>query len=73
MIGKIGLHVTANLVLPGLGSALVVGGQVAADLIDIAKTIKALSDIKKSGGDYDDNDKRKAGYYATKFVLLLAK
>jgi len=26
MIGKIGLHVTANLVLPGLGSALVVGG-----------------------------------------------
>lgn len=46
---------------------------MAADLIDIAKTIKALSDIKKSGGDYDDNDKRKAGYYATKFVLLLAK
>ena len=69
MIGKIGLHVTANLLLPGVGSALVIGGTIAKNVAEIALTLVTLSNLKKINGNYNDDDKKKAGYYATKFIF----
>lgn len=69
MIGKIGLHVTANLLLPGVGSALVIGGNIAKNVAEVASTLVTLASLKKFDGNYNDDDKKKAGYYATKFIF----